>query len=62
MDDDENRLNKLLGKTKNEELSKILGKDKNKNEDMDRVLGKKKTEKNNQVTCPKCGHVFEEKN
>ena len=47
--DDDDRLNKLLGKKDNEELNRVLGR-------------KSKTETKNKKTikCPKCGHEFVE--
>jgi hypothetical protein len=48
--DNEDRLNKLLGKTDNDELNKILGK---------KSKGKIEPKKH-KIKCPKCGHSFEE--
>lgn len=53
--DNEDRLNKLLGKTDNDELNKILGK-KGKDYNEREKLSTKK----HKIKCPKCGYSFEE--
>lgn len=51
--DNEDRLNKLLGKTDNDELNKILGK-------KGKEAKERKEVKKHKIICPKCGHSFEE--
>lgn len=49
MSEDEDRLDKLMGRKENEELNRILGK-----------KGEKSEGKGKKIKCPKCGHEFVE--
>jgi len=53
LDTSDDRINMLLGKKENPELTKVLGKKFNE----DKILGREKDDKKI-VKCPECGHEF----